>query len=539
MFDAKESSLSEVFGGKAAGVRLPTPEEREERGIKREDFKRRIVGNNDSFKEQSWNDRIFGSNWNKKTKVNNMIPQMKGIGIKDMIPESTGTGFKDMMPNIKSSGSTSPSLTKGKGTGFKNIMADIKLSGNMSLSSAKGKGRKKLVPSLGRSNFKAMFPRMGNNKVNFNAMVPQMNFKSIASKPEQRIKQQAGLSMFGDFDGDGVVNILDCDPRNRLRQGIATKIKNWTAGRGYVEDDEVPLQTPSGELQKYTESSEQQQSPIIKYGDEDDEKESALQKVSGYIGVGAQKVGTYLGEVGEGAKEVGGYIGVGAKKVGGYVGAGATGIAKGVSNVYQATGIQEAREDRDKQKEFEKEIRGKALEEALKDKTKAEAKSLYIQTYKKERGIRPTPIQAIRGHRSEFKGAGAGVRQAVSPFAIGGVGVGSQSQKVSNLIGLRSNLGVSSAMQLAGGYRQSDPFAIKVDDAVGKGELRAIMASQPIAQPIQQYPTAPAPSYQPAPGPSIPKGSPPEPGMQWSPHSKRWVRYPRGPYKKTMVYRPQ
>lgn len=500
MSDVGTSSMSEVFGGKAAGVRLPTPEEREENENKREDFKRRIVGRNDSLNQQSWNDRIFGSNWNKKTKVNNMIPQMKGIGIKDMLPKSTGTGFKDMMSNIKIGGSTSPSLTKKKGS-------------------------KKSIPKLSGGNFKAMIPRMGNNKANFSAMIPQINFKSVASKPERRMRQQAGLSLFGDYDGDGVANIFDCDPRNRLRQGIATKIKNWTAGRGFVEDDEVPLQTPGGELQKYTEP--QQSEPVVY----DAGKESPLQKVNRFIGGSAKKAGSYMSDLGEGAKEAGSYIGTGARKVGGYV-------SKGASNIYQATGLQEAKEDREQRREWEKEIREKALKEAVKDSTKADAQSLYIKTYKKERGIKQTPTQVVKGFRKGVSDAGAGLKQAVSPFAIGGVSVGSQSEKVSSLIGLRSNIGMSSAIQLAGGYRQPDPFAVKVDEAVGKGELRARLAAQPVAQPIQQYPTAPTPSYQPAPVASIPRGSPPEPGMTWSPHSKRWVRYPRGPYKKTMVYRP-
>lgn len=502
MFDEKVSSLSEVFGGKAAGVNLPTPEEQEQREYEREEFKRRNVGSNNIFNREDTNDKIFGSSWNKKTKVNNMIPKIKGTGIKDMIPESTGMGFKDMMPDIKLSGNTSPSLNMRKSK----------------------KGSKKLVPSLGGGNFKAMIPQMGSNKgISFKGMVPEMNFKSIASKPEQRMKQQVGLSMFGDYDKDGVANILDCNPRNRLRQGIATKIKNWTAGRGFVEDDEVPLQTPGGDLEKYTESSKANESgtlPMVEYGA--DEK-SSLQKAGGYIGEGAKKVGGYLGGVSESAKKVGGYVGVGA-----------SGIAKGVSNVYQATGLPDVKEDREQRRKWESEIRGKAFKEATKDKAIADAQSLYVKTYKKERGIKQTPTQIVKGHRSEFRGAGVGMRQAVTPFSIGGVSLGSESEKVSSLIGLKSNIGMGAAMQMGGGYKQPDPFAVKVDEAVGKGQLRGMMTFQPtapISQPTQQYPTTQTPSYQ-----SAPRGLPPAPGMQWSPHSKRWVRYPRGPYKKTLTY---
>jgi len=35
----------------------------------------------------------------------------------------------------------------------------------------------------------------------------------------RRIKQSSGLSMFGDYDRDGVPNILDCNPRNKNKQG--------------------------------------------------------------------------------------------------------------------------------------------------------------------------------------------------------------------------------------------------------------------------------------------------------------------------------
>jgi len=53
----------------------------------------------------------------------------------------------------------------------------------------------------------------------------------------KRAKKQPGL-LFGDWDGDGVINGLDCQPRNKKRHGIKTKIGNFIKGRGFREDRE-------------------------------------------------------------------------------------------------------------------------------------------------------------------------------------------------------------------------------------------------------------------------------------------------------------
>ncbi len=46
-----------------------------------------------------------------------------------------------------------------------------------------------------------------------------MNGIGINNIAHKRINQQAGLKPFGDYDGDGVKNILDCWPKNPLLQG--------------------------------------------------------------------------------------------------------------------------------------------------------------------------------------------------------------------------------------------------------------------------------------------------------------------------------
>ena len=52
----------------------------------------------------------------------------------------------------------------------------------------------------------------------------------------KRMNQQIGLKPFKDFDGDGLANILDCNPRDKNKQGAIHKIGNFFKGRGYTEN---------------------------------------------------------------------------------------------------------------------------------------------------------------------------------------------------------------------------------------------------------------------------------------------------------------
>lgn len=65
------------------------------------------------------------------------------------------------------------------------------------------------------------------------------NFQNPASVGFERSNQQVGLSMFGDYDGDGLANAVDCDPRDKTEQGFFEKVKNtFTKGR-FANDDQV------------------------------------------------------------------------------------------------------------------------------------------------------------------------------------------------------------------------------------------------------------------------------------------------------------
>jgi hypothetical protein len=51
-----------------------------------------------------------------------------------------------------------------------------------------------------------------------------------------RIKQQKGLNMWGDYDGDKIPNLLDCQPRNKHRQGPENNMPEvGSYSTGYTE----------------------------------------------------------------------------------------------------------------------------------------------------------------------------------------------------------------------------------------------------------------------------------------------------------------
>jgi len=63
--------------------------------------------------------------------------------------------------------------------------------------------------------------------------------KMVDSLAFKRAKVQSKLSPFGDHDGDGLPNILDCAPRNKNKQGFMHKMGNFISGKGYRENAPV------------------------------------------------------------------------------------------------------------------------------------------------------------------------------------------------------------------------------------------------------------------------------------------------------------
>ena len=65
---------------------------------------------------------------------------------------------------------------------------------------------------------------------------------------QKRIRQQKGLKPWGDFDGDGLINMLDCNPRNKFKQGA-----------GHEDEPELGMPIKSTNWQYYdTDFAEEQ-----------------------------------------------------------------------------------------------------------------------------------------------------------------------------------------------------------------------------------------------------------------------------------------
>lgn len=66
------------------------------------------------------------------------------------------------------------------------------------------------------------------------------------------------LSMFSDYDGDLVINGLDCKGLNRNEHGFFQKAANWVRGRGFQEGMSAETTKPADEHNLYLEQKEQE-----------------------------------------------------------------------------------------------------------------------------------------------------------------------------------------------------------------------------------------------------------------------------------------
>jgi len=335
----------------------------------------------------------------------------------------------------------------------------------------------------------------------------------------KRIQQQKWLSPMGDFDMDKKINMLDCSPFNPYQQGVAAKLRNWASGRGFTED----VTTPVGRLETYDNGT----TPSTK-----EEGEVKKIDVSDVVGVSPTAQVEYKPVVVTGVKE-----------------------RSPLKKILEFTGIpkkiEEYKEEQKQYKEAKKRGRELGLEYAKAKKVedvfeeakrkaagipeKKKVEELWRKRYERDvlglgrrgrRGVRRTRfspydnlIESIRTFRTDLGGASGGL--------------GYSSGAAERLTGLRSTgAGIYSSLGL--GLERGLPFDVKVDTWFGKGERLKQLTEAPQQQKVQpQVPArptvtyAPRPAYQPA-----PRGPPPQPGMVWSERSKRYVRYPRGEYRK-------
>jgi hypothetical protein len=60
----------------------------------------------------------------------------------------------------------------------------------------------------------------------------------VSSKQRKFLKNK-DMDMFADYDGDGVINGLDCNPYNKNQHGIGDRVKNFFKGQGFTSDKEM------------------------------------------------------------------------------------------------------------------------------------------------------------------------------------------------------------------------------------------------------------------------------------------------------------
>ncbi len=389
----------------------------------------------------------------------------------------------------------------------------------------------------------------------------------------KRLKQQKGLSLWGDKDGDKLANILDCNPLDRTKQGGAHKVLSFL-GRGKTMDEPPLPPIPQlqsykdkyGELEVYGRKKEPLYAPISTYkdvplkGTESGDVEyiyggastninvevpSKLQKIKDVISKkpkditskdvqGAkyaltlninkdkpsfdpydeelQKEFALLDEEDEPSK-----------------------FRKGLSNVWHATGAPQKLQKLKEEKEWMEGIRKEARQDALKEGTKIRAKEIYESEVRRTLGIKDTRTQDVESQKTSVgrrfvREVDAGVSTGVQPF------VQNVRPSIGSMMGLRAGTGPGFAMMA--GYRADSPFAVKVAGMIGDEKM--LERAQKFQEQAQQYQRQQQQQQQQV--TSVQQSTYSRPEQQrasteqlegvWSPYSKRKVGYTRGPYRK-------
>ena len=398
-----------------------------------------------------------------------------------------------------------------------------------------------------------------------------------------RMKQQKGLSLWGDRDGDGVKNILDCNPLNKMLQGPGDKNSNMEEElepyvEGAIDATEDLAVEEIGEDSGY-------ENPEINTGSNDigSGVDMVIDNAEKHASGGADDVQEAINEdilqdeetVKEEKEGFGQKVGRAVRSTGEYIGKGVSNVGKGVAGV--------AKEILEPTYKEETEIR-KTKKGKPKTITKRRRVSTAERLYK---GIEEGGKTFAKG----FETAVPGNLPSRTRDLIGGS---------SSLAGARALLtpnsswsfGTKAALVTGGGYgredplsklryvgqKQStgtDPFYLKVAQTLGKKEdlKKALKIREEelnaLSGDSENIETQPAP--RPAPTPQVqrpqffeqpvqqttqgttPDGrTPPRPPtaaeiaegkLTWSYKSDRYVKYPRDPYdkdkRKIEYYEPQ
>jgi len=144
---------------------------------------------------------------------------------------------------------------------------------------------------------------------NLNLNKDMSKFKVGKFNGMKRINQQKGLSMFGDFDGDKLPNILDCNPRNRLKQGprhnLEGRLKGLEEKTRYEQERQLMQENGNGQEENI--QPQQAVQPM-----QPANNNNVFKKTGRTIASGAQKAGAAIGglakkgfeKAGEGIREM-------------------------------------------------------------------------------------------------------------------------------------------------------------------------------------------------------------------------------------------
>jgi len=200
--------------------------------------------------------------------LDNERPQ--GFGAKQMLgldsPSNTGKGFEQMMGLNQSSkgfnlnnyfgmeGKKSNNKVEQMLGLTKSKKSNVNVSSYLSMSS---KSNNKINSFLGSGNTNEKINNMlGTPKKNMRAIQPLNPLKTMGTGNNiifntekvgwNRMKQQNNLPMFGDFDGDKVLNIYDCDPYDKNKQAGFHEMLSGIKNR-FSSDKDIYLEKPSEE----------------------------------------------------------------------------------------------------------------------------------------------------------------------------------------------------------------------------------------------------------------------------------------------------
>ena len=436
-------------------------------------------------------DMLDGGNSNKKVDdMLNFNSGKKNIKVNMMLGRSKDNKKVDMMLG-----------TKTKGKSFK--MDDW---------FAIGKTKNTVSDVLGNFAIKPMKPFFVEKRAR------KQMLKNPANIGFTRLRQQRGLSPMGDFDGDGLINALDCNPLDKNKQGWMHSA--WAAVKGTPYSSEEDVELPaSGEVtlkkpklpieMEITRGQTDEPTPNLIVTTPDSESSFEW---GGYVkptaendpmietmpenpvGYNYYEMATPGRPLPKEIEETGSKIWLPTKEV-------------------ALKAIETYGKYRTHKAKFESEVE----KATIKDRAKEEAR-----LRKGQYGYMP---KTLRGTARVFA-------NAPSAFAGGTSGIGGLTgpqqgaERMAYMLGLTGSGGGAYQAVASSGT----PYSVKVDELVGGGELAQQYREQQVA--IPQVPTpAPMPVQQSAPQP-IQQSRAIDGNRVWSPYSRRYVTYTRGPYRR-------